>query len=55
MKTVGIIAGTEADVRTLQGLGLEIASGDAVPAAIKIGKLGSAEEITSTISFLKNY
>ena len=55
MKTVGIIAGTDADLRTLRGLGLEIARGDEVPAAIKIGKFGSAEEITSTISFLKNY
>jgi hydroxymethylpyrimidine kinase/phosphomethylpyrimidine kinase/thiamine-phosphate diphosphorylase len=55
MKTVWAIAGTEADKQTLRGLGIESVPTYTAPAAIKIAALNSAQEIASTVNFLKNY
>lgn len=55
MKTVYVIAGTETDTQTLQGLGLRVAQVDSKPTAIKVGRLESSKEIANTISLLKDY
>lgn len=55
MKTVWTIAGTDADTQTLSGLGLEIAQAQAMPAAIKIGSLATANDLADAIDFLTNY
>lgn len=55
MKSVWAIAGTLADKKTVHGLGLEFGGAEDMPAAIKIGKLATAEDILSIGNFLKNY
>ncbi|MFT4058307.1 MAG: thiamine phosphate synthase [Legionella sp.] len=55
MNTVWVIAETEADQQTLQGLGVNLVLADKTADAVKIGSWQSIQDINYILDLLKNY
>lgn len=55
MNTVGVLAGTQADIKAIQGLGLNVVDINTIPDAIKIGKHQPEIALAACMTFFKQY